>query len=1350
MRRSFLWLVLLGAPFLAASGRAAALAEVEAAEDARQASASALAEAAASDDAALRARAARAWGRIQQPAGVDPLLRLLDDPAPEVRREAVFALGQMGWVPQAAGGREAEIALRLQALLGGADEGLRAAAVEAIGKIGLERTSELVVPLLADASAAVRAEAALALFRHRLVQRLRAPDAQLEALPQPAMDALLRAAGDPAAEARRAVAIFFAREKDARGLEAVVKLSRDTEPWTRFFATVALRRFEEPAAVEAAAAAARDADAHVRLAAVQALAAQKQGGRVSAELARDPSLHIRAAVAEALGTLETGDPAMLEALLDDTSPTVRAAALVAAARRRAEAAGEQVRRALENESWLLREAAVAAAATLPETGEELLLQAAKDLDERVRAAAIGALAARDSGRARQAVEAALSASGLAERGTAVEALRGRTDEASAALAWRAYQASQGPEWPEIREALLEVLAARTGPEIDGWLREALEDPAPQVALAARRALEARGEQQLPEVPPPPKSVSPHAARRFERNPIVVLETTKGALRIEAFATEAPVHVANLAGLVRAGFYDGLSWHRVVPNFVVQGGDPLGTGWGDPGWALRAEVSPLRYERGTLGMPRSQGFDTGGCQLFLTHVPTPHLDGQYAVFGKVVEGLDVLDRIERGDRILKATLVEPDEATAHGAPAGTADAAEDPYLWLEDVDGERAQEWVRARNAQTEARLGSDETFQTLYREALELLDAPSRLPSVTQKGAHLYNFWRDEQHPRGLYRRTTLDELRKDEPAWQTVLDVDALARAEGKPWAFKGMQCLPPEHRRCLVWLSPGGGDAVEVRELDAQTLAFVDGGFRLPVAKSRVAWQDADTLFVATDFGEGSMTASGYPRIVKLWRRGTPLADARTVHEGEISSMSVAARRLHTGEGHLDLVFESLGFWTGRRFLLEDGTLQRLELPETAVIEGATAGRLVVSLKQDWQRDGLMLKQGSVLVADPGALRGRDGHVAVLAEPVDGKVIESVEATDRAILITYLEDVRARMDVYEPSAGGWTRRSVPFPDNGSLYVRSADDDTGDVFVELETFLTPPTLYHVAAPDWQPVAIRAQAPTFDGDRFTVDQSWAVSKDGTRVPYFLVRAKELELDGKNPTHIFSYGGFRNSLTPSYSGSYEPHNGAYGKLWLERGGVFVLANIRGGGEFGPAWHEAALREKRPRSFEDFEAVAEDLIARKITSARHIGIEGRSNGGLLVAAAFTRRPELYGAVVCGMPLADMRRYHRLLAGASWMAEYGDPDDPADWAFLSQYSPYQNLAAGKAYPPVLFYTSTRDDRVHPGHARKMAARMLELGHEIAYHENTEGGHGGSVTNEQLARRIALSYAHLWRRLR
>ncbi len=717
---------------------------------------------------------------------------------------------------------------------------------------------------------------------------------------------------------------------------------------------------------------------------------------------------------------------------------------------------------------------------------------------------------------------------------------------------------------------------------------------------------------------------------------------------------------------------------------------------------------------------------------------------------------------------------------------SAPTAEDPYLWLEEIDSPRALAWVEEQNARTQRELASSPEFDALYREALAVLNEKSRVPRLTFRGRYLYNLWRSEEHPRGIYRRITLESLRGGNPEWTTVLDIDELSRREGTQWVFGGMTCLPPDHRRCLVSLSPGGGDAVEVREFDAETLRFVDGGFFLPVAKSNVSWIDENTIFVGTNFGPGSLTESGYPRVVKVWTRGTPLAAAVTVYEAERSSVSASGMRVRTEAGDIDLVFDSPTFWTtefhelsglpkkekggsmARIELVLPGaepspafTLRHLMLPETSEVVGGFRGRLVVRLQDDWSLGSRTIRAGSVVLVDPASVResaGASPAVEVLVEPSASQVVEQVEVTDESILVAMLDNVRGRLHRFTPrlaadssrQSTGWSREAIPFPENGSVSIMSAHDENGDALALFESFTTPPTLYHVPPAGGAPLAVAAQEATFDGARFEVTQQWATSKDGTRIPYFVVAPKGMARDGRNPVHLWSYGGFRSSLTPSYSGSYEQLYGAYGKLWLERGGVFVLANIRGGAEFGPAWHASVLKENHERIFEDFEAVAEDLVRSGITTAKRIGIEGRSNGGLLTLSTMIRRPELYGAVVSGVPLSDMKRYHLLLAGASWIAEYGDPRIPAEWGYLSRYSPYQNLRADAAYPPIFVYTSTRDDRVHPGHARKTVARLLEQGHEVWYYENTEGGHGGSSTNEQLAYRLALTYAHLWRSLR
>ena len=709
-------------------------------------------------------------------------------------------------------------------------------------------------------------------------------------------------------------------------------------------------------------------------------------------------------------------------------------------------------------------------------------------------------------------------------------------------------------------------------------------------------------------------------------------------------------------------------------------------------------------------------------------------------------------IEKYQSILSA--FEEGEPPGKGAGFAFTDAA-DPYLWLEEIDSARALNWVRAQNAATKQKLATQPIYQELLREALAALDSPSRLPDVEQMGPWIYNFWKDDQHRRGIYRRATLEEFRKPEPAWETVLDIDELAKREETPWVFHGMDCLPPEYKKCLMSLSPGGGDADEVREFDPETLAFTPDGYSVPTAKTALAWRDADSLFIGTDFGPGSLTDSGYPRTVRLWKRGTPRTRAPVLYETKLESVSANGFRLRSEGGDVDLIADNRTFWeTDYYQLLADGGLHRLDLPPTAQINDLYAGRLIVALKDDWQRGDRTYARDSILLADPAALRSSgdgagSGAIEVLAESTRSEVVLGAVAAKSGILVTVLDNVRGRLYRYEEATPGWTRRQIPLPDNGSLEIESVDGTSGDAFVTFEDFVTPPTLYYVADQNPIPEPVKQQSPTFDGSRFEVSQHWAISTDGTRVPYFQVAPKGMALEGSRPTHIFSYGGFRNALVPSYSGSYEQLYGAYGRTWLDRGGVFVLANIRGGGEFGEAWHQGAVKANHVRSFEDFEAVAADLIARKVTSKERLGIEGRSNGGLLVLSTMVRRPELYGAVISGSPLADMRRYHQLLAGASWVDEFGDPDKPEEWAWIAPYSPYQNAARGLGYPPVFFYLSTRDDRVHPGHARKMAARLEELGYDVSYYEEIEGGHGASVTNEQLAHRLALSYTHLWTQL-
>lgn len=608
-------------------------------------------------------------------------------------------------------------------------------------------------------------------------------------------------------------------------------------------------------------------------------------------------------------------------------------------------------------------------------------------------------------------------------------------------------------------------------------------------------------------------------------------------------------------------------------------------------------------------------------------------------------------------------------------------------------------------------------------------------------GDRIYNFWQDAEHQHGIWRRTTWASYLGGDPAWETVLDFDALSEREGIPWAWGGVTCLPPEDRLCMVRLSRGGADAVEIREFDAEAKRFVEDGFGLPEAKGGIAWRGPDELLVTTDFGDGTLTTSGYPRIAKRWRRGTPLEAAEVVFEGAPSDVSVGVGAIETEERVFHVVWHSPRFFESTTHVLgDDGGLTALDAPLDAS-RILTGEHLVLYLRSAWDTGGRTYPEGSVLAIGYEAFLGGSRDFDVVVEPGPRTTVEDVDRTRDQLLVTTLDEVRGRLWRYRLEDGEWIGERVDAPDFGTVQVVETDPHTNRFFFTYEGFTQPTTLYLVEA-DGTVREVRRMPEMFDAEGLVVEQREAISADGTRVPYFLVHREEIEADGENPTLLYGYGGFQISRTPGYSATV-------GKAWLERGGVYAVANIRGGGEFGPAWWKAAQRENRQRAYDDFLAVAEDLIESGVTTPGRMGIHGGSNGGLLVGVAMTQRPDLFDAVVAEVPLMDMRRYNRLLAGASWMAEYGDPDDPADWGFIREYSPYHNLEPDAEYPMPLIYTTTRDDRVHPGHARKMAARMEAMGHPVRYYENTEGGHGRAVTPEQRARMYALMYTYLLERL-
>ena len=686
--------------------------------------------------------------------------------------------------------------------------------------------------------------------------------------------------------------------------------------------------------------------------------------------------------------------------------------------------------------------------------------------------------------------------------------------------------------------------------------------------------------------------------------------------------------------------------------------------------------------------------------------------------------------------------------------------QDPYLWLEDVQGERALQWVRERNAESEGLLQAEPGFEALRGSIREVLDSKEQIPYVTRRGDWLYNLWRDASNPRGLWRRATLAEYRKAQPAWETVIDIDALAQAEGENWVWGGATCLGPDYRLALVALSRGGADAQVLREFDTVAKTFVAGGFALPEAKSSADWMDADHLYIGTDFGPGSLTDSGYPRVIKRWQRGQPLSAAVTVFEGETQDVAVSVSVDSTPGYERTLFARSLDFYNTRFFQLQGDQLLPLDKPNDAQL-AFLRDRVFIELRSDWVIGRKTWLRGSLLVGDATAYLKGEHRFAALFTPTATRSLAGYTATRETVIVNVLDKVASKLQEWRETmavngvrdATKWTKRDMVAPYPGQLSVNALHDPllatdslAEHYFLNAADFLSPDSLQigrtGLDAGADERELLKSRPSFFDAQGMRVEQRFAPVRDGNRVPYFVVWAKGAKPDAENPTLLYGYGGFEVSLTPFYSG-------AIGRAWTGRGGVFVLANIRGGGEFGPAWHQAAVKEHKQKSYDDFAAVAQDLIRRRVTRPGRLGIQGGSNGGLLVGATMVQRPELFNAVVCQVPLLDMQRYNKLLAGASWMAEYGDPDKPEEWDWIKRYSPYQNVKAGVKLPKVLFATSTRDDRVHPGHARKMAARMIEQGHRVLYWENIEGGHGGAADNAQRAQMSALEYTFLWQQL-
>jgi prolyl oligopeptidase len=671
--------------------------------------------------------------------------------------------------------------------------------------------------------------------------------------------------------------------------------------------------------------------------------------------------------------------------------------------------------------------------------------------------------------------------------------------------------------------------------------------------------------------------------------------------------------------------------------------------------------------------------------------------------------------------------------------------DDPYKWMEEIEGERPLAWAKAQNTRSLAVLQGDARYAGLESQALAILNAKDRVPGVSFAGdGSLRNFWQDAEHVRGIWRATTLESYRTAQPQWETILDIDTLSKAENANWVFKGAACLPPEETRCLVTLSDGGKDAVTIREFDTTTKAFVDGGFVLPEGKQDVTWLDRDTLLVAREWEPGQVTKSGYAYVIKEWKRGAPLASAREVFRGAPDDVAASAYTLTEPDGQVaaTLIRRAVSFFETETYLLTAKGAVRLPLPLKSSIQGYVAGQMIMTLEQDWPERGF--NTGDLFSFDLAAFKANPAKATatLVLRPTAKQSVETLTTTRDRLVVGLLDNVTGAALVYSHGPKGWTSQKLALPGNSTIGLGSASQKDNRLFLSVTGYLTPSTYWLADAASLNLEQVKASPARFDASSHVVEQFEATSADGTRIPYFVVRPKGVKYDGSAPTLLYAYGGFQVSMTPAYSG-------VMGKLWLERGGTYVVANIRGGGEFGPAWHDAALKANRQKAYDDFFAVSQDLITRKITSPRRLGIMGGSNGGLLMGVALTQRPELYSAVVVQVPLFDMIRYSQIGAGASWIGEYGDPAIPSERAVIAKYDPYSNLKAGQKYPEVFIETSTKDDRVHPAHARKAAARLEALGYPVLYYENIDGGHAASANLAETARRQALEYVYLSKKL-
>ncbi|MEM7702289.1 MAG: prolyl oligopeptidase family serine peptidase [Pseudomonadota bacterium] len=705
--------------------------------------------------------------------------------------------------------------------------------------------------------------------------------------------------------------------------------------------------------------------------------------------------------------------------------------------------------------------------------------------------------------------------------------------------------------------------------------------------------------------------------------------------------------------------------------------------------------------------------------------------------------------------LAMTAATPAAADGHMEKKDEAEMApipgpeEDPYIWLEEARSDEALAWVEAENTRTLGMLETDPRFDGLKAEALAIFDSEDRIPFVSFRPDGLYNFWQDKENPKGLLRRTTLESYKSDKPEWEIILDVDALAKAEGKEWVYKGSTCLPPSLEKCMIALSDGGEDATIMREFNMKTKTFVEGGFELAEkSQGGVQWVDEDTLMVGRDFGEGSLTDSEYPFTTRVWKRGTDIADAKEIFRGEASDVWAGANLMRdaAGEIHATTAFRGVSFHESEYFWLNPGfEWVKLDIPKKASPYGIVDGHVLMSTDVDWEVEGQTFPADSLVAVSLEEFK-KDPNAAkktLVWAPGERQTKRGGGITAGALYVGLLDNVVGKVLKFnfDEAAGKWTSEEVDLPDNATVGIAASSNESEQIMFTVTDFLNPTTLYYSEAGE-TPQVLKTSPARFDAAGMDVEQHEATSKDGTKIPYFIVKPKGMELTGETATLMTGYGGFQIPRLPSYLGST-------GKMWLEKGGAYVLANLRGGGEFGPMWHQTAIRENKQRTWDDFIAVGEDLVARGFTSPEHLGIQGGSQGGLLVGTAFTQRPDLFGAAIVQIPLFDMVRYHLIGRGASWIGEYGDPRIPEQRAWIDGYSPYQKIVEGVDYPMPFLWASTADDRTHPAHARKGAAKLKGLGQPYLYYEDTTGGHSGGVDNEQRAKLQALQFIYLMQRL-